>query len=154
MSRKHCKRKIWATKGFDAVAHAIAGARITNKASLDALQIRELSAVESITHGQGTVQDWRDLADVINLCETAAKMGIGPESLPACAKAQETLLQAAHRYETTGRMGLTGEGIAALRDVIEYHHLQRQSIPRSQYEEIIRKTAWRIRSHAPEVVEV
>jgi hypothetical protein len=154
MSRKHCKRKIWATKGFDAVAHAIAGACITNKASLDALQIRELSAVESITHGYGTVQDWRDLADVINLCETAAKMGIGPESLPACAKAQETLLQAAHRYETTGRMGLTGEGIAALRDVIEYHHLQRQSIPRSQYEEIIRKTAWRIRSHATEVVEV
>jgi hypothetical protein len=154
MSRKHCKRKIWATKGFDAVSHAIAGACITNKASLDALQIRELSAVESITHGRGTVQDWRDLADVINLCETAAKMGIGPESLPACAKAQETLLQAAHRYETTGRMGLTGEGIAALRDVIEYHHLQRQSIPRSQYEEIIRKTAWRIRSHAPEVVEV
>jgi hypothetical protein len=154
MSRKHCKRKIWATKGFDAVAHAIAGACITNKVSLDALQIRELSAVESITHGHGTVQDWRDLADVINLCETAAKMGIGPESLPACAKAQETLLQAAHRYETTGRMGLTGEGIAALRDVIEYHHLQRQSIPRSKYMKIIRKTAWRIRSHAPEVVEV
>jgi hypothetical protein len=149
MSRKICKRKIWATKGFDAVAHAIAGACITNKASLDALQIRELSAVESITHGHGTVQDWRDLADVINLCETAAKMGIGPESLPACAKAQEALIQAAHRYETTGRMGLTGEGIVALRDVIEYHHLQRQSIPRSQYEEIIRKTAWRIRSHAP-----
>jgi hypothetical protein len=92
MSRKHCKRKIWATKGFDAVAHAIAGACITNKASLDALQIRELSAVESITHGHGTVQDWRDL--------------------------------------------------------------QRQSIPRSKYEEISRKTAWRIRSHAPEVVEV
>jgi hypothetical protein len=49
---------------------------------------------------------------------------------------------------------LTGEGIAALRDVIEYHHLQRQSIPRSKYMKIIRKTAWRIRSHAPEVVEV
>ena len=154
MSRKHCKRKIWATKGFDAVAHAIAGCLITNKASLDALQTRELSAVESITHGRGTIQDWRDLADVINLCETAANMGIGPEALPACAIAQSALLQAAKRVEDTGRMGLTGEGIQALRDVIEYHHLQRQPIPRSQYEQIIKKTAWRIRSHAPEVVEV
>jgi hypothetical protein len=154
VSCKVCKRKIWATKGFDAVAHAIAGACITNKESLDHLQLRELSALESITHGHGTVQDWRDLADVTNLCETAAKMGVGIESLPACTKAQETLLQAAHRYESTGRMGLTGEGIAALRDVIEYHHLQRQSISRSQYEEIIRKTVQRIRSHAPEVVLV
>ena len=154
MSRKVCKRKIWATTGFDAVAHAIAGCLITNKASLDALQTRELSAIESITHGRGTVQDWRDLADVINLCETAAKMGIGPEALPSCAIAQETLLHAAKRYESTGKMGLTGEGIQALRDVIEYHHLQRQSIPRSQYEQIIKRTAWRIRSHAPEVVEV
>ena len=155
MSRKRCIRKHWnVAPGFDAVAHAIAGARITNKTSLDALQTRELSAVESITHGWGTVQDWRDLADVINLCETAARMGVGLEALPACAVAQETLLQAAKRFEATGRMGLTGEGIAALRDVIEYHHLQRQSIPRSQYETIIKKTAWRIRSHAPEVVEV
>lgn len=140
--------------GFDPVAHAIAGACITNKASLDALQTRELSAVESITHGRGTVQDWRDLADVINLCETAARMGIGPEALPACAVAQETLLQAAKRYEDTAKMGLTGEGITAMRDVIEYHNLQRQSIPRSQYEEIIRKTAWRIRAKGPEVIEL
>jgi len=152
--RKHCKRKIWATTGFDAVQHAIAGACITNSASREKLQMRELSALESITHGAGTIQDWRDLADVINLCETAARMNVGPEALPACAIAQDMLIQAAKRFEETGKMGLTGEGIAAMRDVIEYHDLQRQSIPRSQYEQIIRKTAWRIRSHAPEVVEV
>lgn len=155
MSRKVCKRKHWSTvPGFDAVQHAIAGACITNKASLDALQIRELSAIESITHGRGTQQDWRDLADLINLCEMAARLGVGPEALPACAVAQETLLQAAKRFKDTGKMGLTGDGITALRDVIEYHHLQRQSIPRSQYEQIIQKTVWRIRSNAHDVVEV
>ena len=153
--RKQCKRKIWNVEpGFNPVAHAIAGACVTDKASLDSLQTRELSAVESITKGKGTLQDWRDLADVINVCETAARMGIGPEALESCQVAQDKLLQAAKRYEDTGKMGLTGEGIRALRDVIEYHHLQRQSISRSKYEEVIRKTAWRIRSHAPEVVEV
>lgn len=151
--RKHTKRRLWNVEpGFDPIAHAIAGARVTNKASLDALQMRELSALEAITHGHGGLQDWRDLADVINLCETAARMGIGPEALPACALAQDTLLDAAKRFEDTGKMGLTGAGIKALRDVIEYHHLQRQSIARSQYEQIIRKTVARIRSNAPEVV--
>lgn len=155
MSRKKCIRKHWnASAGFDAVAHAIAGACITNKASLDALQLRELSAVESITHGRGTLQDWRDLADVVNLCETAARMGIGPEALPACIKAQDSLIQAAKRYEDTSKIGLSGDGITALRDVIEYHHLQRQSVARSVYEEIIRNTVNRIRAKGPEVIEL
>ena len=153
--RKHTKRRIWNVEpGFNPVAHAIVGACVISQENLDALQTRELSALESVTHGRGTLQDWRDLADVINVCETAARMGVGPEALPVCALAQKTLLEAAKRYEDTGKMGLTGDGIRALRDVIEYHHLQRQSISRSKYEEIIKKTAWRIRAHAPEVVEV
>jgi hypothetical protein len=154
VSRKVCRRKIWATKGFDAVAHAIAGCLITNDATIAQLQTRELSALEAITHGNGTVQDWRDLADVVNLCETAARMGIGPEALPSCTAAQAALVEAAHRFEKTGRMGLTGEGIQAIRDAIGYHDLQRRSIARSEYEKIIRETANRVRARAPEVIEI
>jgi hypothetical protein len=43
-------------------------------------------------------------------------------------------------------MGLTGPGLQALRDVIEWHQLQRGSIARSQYEQAIRLTAARIKS--------
>lgn len=145
--RKHCKRKHWNTApGFNPVAHAIAGACITSDAALSELLTRELSAIESMTHGRGGMQEWHDLYAAIQLCETAAHMGIGQEALPSCKAALAALVDAARRHESTGQMGLSGAGITALRDVIEYHDLQRRSIPRSRYEEVIRKTAIRIKS--------
>lgn len=43
---------------------------------------------------------------------------------------------------------LTGVGIRAIRDVLEYHDLQRRSISRSQYEAVIRKSQMAIRNSA------
>jgi hypothetical protein len=73
-------------------------------------------------------------------------MGIGPEAMPDCHLAEAALVDAAARYQRTGRMGLTGPGIQALRDVIGWHQAQRSNIARSQYEEAIRLTAARIKS--------
>jgi hypothetical protein len=66
--------------------------------------------------------------------------------MPVCHTAEAVLIEAAERYQRTKRMGLSGQGIKAMRDLIEYHQLQRSSIPRSQYEEAIRLTAARINS--------
>jgi hypothetical protein len=151
MSRKVCKRKHYATKGFDAVAHAIAGAAIVDKKSLDKLLLRDLSSLEAIMNGKGTIQEWHDLSASLNLCETMARQGIGPEALPDCAMAQDELINAARRYKRSNIMGFTGPGIQAIRNVLEYHDLQRQSISRSEYERFIQMTVNRIRSHAPEV---
>lgn len=155
MSRKKCKRKHWSTApGFNPVLHAILGACITDKQALDDLHLRELSGLDAMTHGIGSLQEWHDLSAVLNLCETAANMGIGPEALPVCKLAQAGLIEAARRFESTGRMGLSGTAIQAVRDVIEYHHLQRSSISRSQYEKVIATTTKRIKSKAKEVVEI
>ena len=54
--RKQCRRKIWSTD-IDVIAHAIAGAAITDKASLNKLRLAELSALEAMRMGQGTVDD-------------------------------------------------------------------------------------------------
>jgi hypothetical protein len=51
-------------------------------------------------------------------------------------------------------MGLDGAGIQALREVYEWHDLQRTSVARSIYEQMIEKTRNRIKSKANEVVEV
>jgi hypothetical protein len=150
--KKSCKRKHWAL--VNPVAHAILGACITDTKSLADLYTRELSALEAMTHGQAGIQEWHDLSAVLNLCECAANMGIGPESLPYCKTAQDALVAAARRFESTKRMGLTGEGVVALRHVLEYHHLQRSSISRSQYEQVIDKSAARIRSKTLEVFEL
>lgn len=130
------------------------GAAITQREKLDKLRLLEYSALDAITKGSGTVQDWRTLVDVLNLSETMARGGIGVEVLPVCEKAQESLHKAAMRYQETMRMGLDGEGIKAIRDLIEYADLQQSSISRSEFERYIQKTKDYIRSHGDKVVEI
>lgn len=151
--RKRCKRRVWSTN-INPIIHAIAGAAIADNASLDKLRLCELSAIDAMTKGVGTTQDWRWLADVLNIGETMGKSGIGPEILPHCEEAQKALLEAAKRYQETGKMGLSGLGIRAIKEVWEYHDAQRTSISRSEYEKMIRKTANYIKSHGKDVVEI
>ena len=107
-----------------------------------------------MTKGSGTISDWRTLVDVLNLSEMMGKHGVGPEVLPICEKAQESLHKAAMRYQKTLRMGLDGEGIKACRDLIEYADLQQGSISRSEFERYIQKTKDHIRSNGNLVVEI
>ena len=151
--RKRCKRKVWSTS-INPIAHAISGAAVADNASLNKLRLCELSAIDAMTKGMGTTEDWRWLADVVNIGETMGKNGIGPEILPYCKEAQEALLEAAKRYQETKKMGLSGQGIRAIKDVWEFHDIQRTSIARSEYEKMIRKTANYIKSHGKDVVEI
>ena len=150
--RKRTKRKVWNL--IDPIQHGIVGAAITPRATLDKLRFLEYSALDAITKGQGTVQDWRTLVDVLNLSEVMAKGGLGPEVLPVCAKAQEALHKAAMRYQETMRMGLDGPGIQAIRDLIEYADLQQASISRAEFERYVKKTRDYIKSNSDRVVEI
>lgn len=150
--RKQTKRKHW--KLIDPVRHAILGAGITQEHLLNKLRLTELAALDAMTKGLGTVQDWQELTDMMNISEVMARDGVGPEALPFCERAQNALEQAALRFQSTRRMGLSGEGINALREVFEYHDLQRRSVARSEYEKYIIKTRKRIMSKAKEVVEL
>ena len=151
--RKRTKRKFWAL--IDPIAHSIVGASITHRDKLDKLRLMEYSALEAMTKGNGTIHDWRTLVDVLNLSETIARHGIGKdEVLPVCQKAQEALHQAAERYQRTMSIGLSGEGIKAVRELIEYADLQQSSIPRADFEKYIQKTKDYIRSNGNLVVEI
>jgi hypothetical protein len=150
--RKTTKRKHWNL--IDSVTHAIIGAAITQRDKLDKLRMLEYSALDSMTKGSGTVTDWRTLVDVLNFSEMMGKNGVGPEVLPICEKAQNSLHKSAMRYQETMRMGLDGEGIKAIRDLIEYADLQQSSISRSEFERYIQKTKDHIRSNSNLVVEI
>lgn len=136
------------------IAHALVGAAITQREKLDKLRLLEYSALDAMTKGSGTVADWRSLVDVLNLAECMGRGGVGPEVLPICEKAQESLHKAAMRYQETMQMGLDGVGIKAIRDLIEYADLQQSSISRSEFERYIQKTKDYIRSHGDKVVEI
>lgn len=142
--RKRTVRRVW--KLTNPIEHAISGAAITPRHELDRLLSRELASLDDFTHGRASLQQWHDLATVVNLCETPAHEGVGPEALESCGKAQDALIDAARRFTKTQKMGLTGPGIQALRDVIEWHDLQRSSIARSQYERAINLTVNRVKS--------
>ena len=150
--RKKCKRKVWAL--VDPITHAIHGAAITTQTDLNKLRDREKAAIESFRTGKATKRDWQNLAEMLNLAETMANGGIGPEVLPTCGDVQTALIDAAKRYETTGRMGMTGPGLYAINELFEWHDLQRVSISRSEYERQIQTTINRIRSKTAEVIEL
>jgi hypothetical protein len=151
--KKKCKRKIWSTE-INPIAHAVAGAAITDESSLNKLRLGELSALEAMRMGKGTLEDWRILVDMMNITETFAKNGIGPEALSDCKQAQDSLFKAAKRFEATKRMGLDGMGLKALQNVYEWHDLQRTSVARSVYEKMIEKTRAYIKSHGKDVVAI
>jgi hypothetical protein len=151
--RKRTKRKIWSTQ-INTITHALTGAAITERDKLDKLRLIEYSALDAMIKGLGTISDWRTLVDVLNLSEMMGKSGVGPEVLPICQIAQDSLHRAALRYQETMQMGLDGVGIKAIRELLEYADLQQGSIARSEFEKYIQKTKQYIRSNGNLVVEI
>ena len=153
MSRKQCKRKVYPLC-YDTMRFVKEGVSVTPADLLDQLTMRDLSSLDAMAHGRGTLQEWTDLKSTMNVSEHMAMNGVGPEALPFCRQLEAELIDAAHRFERTRTMGLTGAGIQAARHVIEYSQLQRSSITRKEYEKFILSTLDRIRSQAPEVISL
>jgi len=150
--RKQTRRKVYQL--VNPISYAIEGATITPEDILDKLRQRELTSIEAFRMGQADLADWKMINDMANLCEVMAKSGIGPEALEAAERTHEYLLEAYHRYNKTKRMGTSGLGLVAFRDCYEYHDLQRQSISRSVYEQMLTRTMNQIRSKSPDVLEL
>ena len=150
--RKQTRRKVY--RLVNPISYAMEGASITPNEILDKLRQKELISIEAFRMGKADLADWQMINDMANLCEVMAKSGIGPEALEAAERTHEYLLEAYHRYNKTKRMGTSGLGLVAFRDCYEYHDLQRQSISRSVYEQMLTKTMNQIRSKSPDVLEL
>ena len=150
--RKQTRRKVY--RLVNPISYAMEGASITPNEILDKLRQKELISIEAFRMGKADLADWQMINDMANLCEVMAKSGIGPEALEAAERTHEYLLEAYHRYNKTKRMGTSGLGLVAFRDCYEYHDLQRQSISRSVYEQMLTRTMNQIRSKSPDVLEL
>ncbi len=104
--------------------------------------------------GNATTNDWRILVDMLNIAEIMAINGIGIEVLEVCEIVQKEMEAAAHRYEKTRKMGLSGTGIRYIKELYELHDLQRTSISRAEFERMIDKTINYIRSNNHLVVHI
>lgn len=147
MSRKVCRRKHYAL--VNPIDMAILGAAPAGKDVLDQIRLRNLSSIEAFAKGQATPTDWRTLADMVNVAQTMAHGGVGPEALPFCDAVEAALSETHARFKATARMGMTGPQLQAVRHLHEYHDLQVQAISRGEFERWIKVTGDRIRSAHP-----
>ena len=153
MTRKATKRRIW-TPNPNMVGRVISGVAMVSARNNDKLRLIELSQIDALKTGAGTWQDIVGVRDMMNLCETMADHGIGPEALPACAAAQDAILAIIARYEKGQKVQATDAEITALRDVHQYADLQRQSVQVVDFERFVKITQARIDTGHGRVVEV
>lgn len=148
--RKQTRRKIWDTS-ICPVTHAIAGAAIADKESLDILRKKEDGSMEAFRNGTATKQDWNNINTVVLLAESMAGAGVGPEVLVHVKIAEMHLLDAQERFVRLGKMGSTALGLQSFQDIIEYHDLQRTSVARSVYEKHIKRVSDMVKSRSSKI---
>lgn len=134
--KKACKRKIWPL--INPIQHAIEGAQVVTAEDMAAIQLRELSAIEAFARGQATEQEWVDLVALMNLTQTMGGSGA------ACDAARLALEDSKARALATGRWGMTGPGLQAMRILYVNHEAQRTGLARSVYEAACLKTLNRV----------
>jgi hypothetical protein len=133
------------------VTHAMAGAAITDKESLDVLRKGENGSMAAFKSGTATKADWNNINTVVRLAESMANTGIGPEVLVHVKIAEMHLLDAQERFVRLGKMGSTALGLQSFQDIIEYHDLQRTSVARSVYEKHIKRVSDMVKSRSSKI---
>jgi len=61
------------------------------------------------------------------------------------------LIEAKERFERIGKMGTTGLGLKAMKELLEYHELQRTAVSRSVFESHIKRVTDMIRSRSSKI---
>lgn len=85
---------------------------------VDRFRLAVFSALESISKGAGAPGDWNTLASAMNHACALANRGIGEEIMPALMDANDGMMRARDRFENTGRLGLDGDALRDIREVL------------------------------------
>jgi hypothetical protein len=97
--------------------------------TLDDGQIADLSlfgliALQTITSGQAGEAELADIAVMSNIARLLAERGYGAEAVDDIAAGQQAALAMRQRWERTGRVGLAGPELQALRTLMQIHEQQ------------------------------
>lgn len=82
------------------------------------------TSLATIERGQHPgIAEWRDLADLVNICETFMRQGklLRDEIAPSIGLATEAMCEAGERFKQGRAMRLSGAGLVALRFLIDVH---------------------------------
>lgn len=87
------------------------------------------SALDALAHGQATDIDVNNLAMISNLSMILCERGIGGNVLDDVIEAQCAVVEIQQRQARTGRIGASGPGLQALRDLVDIHEQQLEAAP-------------------------
>lgn len=135
--RKRTKRKIYPL--INPIPMAIEGASISAGPEVERLQQGEVIALESFRIGKATEEDWQMLSVMNAIAALMGYEGNGVEALVAARETQQHLDSIEQRFKKTGKWGCSGPELQSLRNMYEYHDLQRASVARSVYESAINR---------------
>ena len=148
MNRKPFRSR-W-SRDANILARVVTGVLPTPDGLLERQQAQERDVLEAFEQGTATPRHFQVIADVLNVAETMAYAGIGrDEVLPVCETSQELLLAAKERHDQTGKLTVSDMGAKVLRDLVEYHHLQRTAVDWQTYAKMVERTGQLIRSAHP-----
>lgn len=147
--RKKTKRKVY--DRVCPITHAIVGASVTDEETLNVLRKKEQGSLEAFRTGVAEKKDWNNINTVAQLAESMAQANIGPEVMVVVKIAEMHLLEAKERFMRIGKMGTTGLGLQAMKDLLEYHELQRTAVSRSVYETHVNRVRNMIQGKSPKI---
>lgn len=136
MTRKKCRRKVRPLMA-DLMDYVTKGVTMIDGEMLDKLRAVDAKMLSAFREQRATLTDYLHAVDIMNLTEYMGRRGVGPEALEATDRLHGYLVEAAKRFEETGVMVLAEEGLTALKDVYEYHDLQRQCVDRATFERFL-----------------
>jgi hypothetical protein len=142
--RKQTRRKIWNLENPINIAMHKAGL-VSLEKSQEIMDI-EMDSLNRFRNGQADMHDWNILASLTNMAEIMSKDGIGTEVLEFSEAGQQALKRSATFYKKSGKFLLDATGITALQDLIEYAHLQRQSVSTGNMESYLKTIIGRVNS--------
>lgn len=116
MSRKRKKYR-----SRDVLSDPLAFLRPASEEKRAEVMLLFLTALDAMASGtKPGEQEWRSLSDSINTIETLVQQGKLPaaETMPLVDAACEAMVSAAARHRAGLRMGFSGSGLQAVRDVV------------------------------------
>lgn len=123
---KKPRNKRYVPKGTTNNVLAVFGGMGTaHHAHLRANQLKTHAAMTRLAQGQGTRDDWKRIAGVLNISYVLCEQGIGPEFAPALRAGQDALLEVGKRsVRNAGRFVFTGAELQTVNEALDIHDAQ------------------------------
>lgn len=107
---------------------------------------KELAAINRMARGPFDDDTWHVVLYVANQAELMGYGGVGHEVIEPARRAQIALARMRARRTPDGVWRAEPGEVFDLRELQEYHDLQRQSVPYGQYLEFVRRTLNKMRT--------